>query len=123
MCRASTLGRHHAGAHRGVRRADSPKQLAIDRLLDAAQDCPTLAGRIVGCLNLLKTKPALRIERGILLLQTQPAIRHKSKATPLETLAQLEELGHLGLCPLIAPGADRANVLVFHLMAPFVDLP
>lgn len=73
--------------------------------------------RLVGDAPLL-----LGVPRGVLLAQTQGAVRERAEAPPLEARAQLEHLFDQRDRHRVAVADDRTRVLVLDLVSALVEL-
>ena len=122
MRRAGALGRDHARAHRRIGRARRAEQLAIARLLDAAQDRAAFAGGIVLRRLRHQGEAPLRVKALVGRPQAQRAVGHLAETAPFEALAQFEHFGDFGLRLLVAEFGHRAHVLILDLVPAVVDL-
>src|ERR1700734_1499536 len=99
---ASALRRDHAGTDRIAGRARRPEDLAVGRLLQAADDRRALARGIFGHGVEIHGKATLGVECSERRFDAQPAVRQRPEAAPLKAGAQLEDLGDETLSLAIA---------------------
>jgi hypothetical protein len=110
--RARAFRRHHAGAHRIVRRADRAEQLAVGRLLHAAQDRRAFAGFVSrDCFS--RDRTFLGVELGIGIADAQRAVRNGAEPAPFELSAHLEHLVRPAPAPCGCPRASRRGYIRF----------
>ena len=114
---AGAFGRHHAGAHRRLRRAERAEQLAIARLLHAAQDRAAFAGRIVLRRLRPRGRSAVRRRRRRRPRAASARCRAASRGRAIRTCRAVSNIAATSACALTLPSRVTARIYSFSTSA------
>ncbi len=95
---------------------------AVLRVFDAAQHLAAGASFVIGGLNREDGKALFGVPGGERRPDLQGAIREPTEPSPFKARPYRKNLVHQALGLLVAFGADRAGIFVFHFGAARVDL-
>src|SRR5687767_1178717 len=122
ISRTRALGRDHGRSQRPPRRAGCAERGTIMRLLNALKNLPADADGWLPGVDFSDFENPRRIMIAEFVAQFIAALRNAADAAPLP-VAHLKNLFQQTLRGLVSFPPNGARILIFHLGAPFFELP